>query len=127
MNTNLLRNVLLPVVVLTAIYGLAIWGLISLFRAVGLPKKRCTFAGFLAFGLASGLLAAWAWPLDSSVYWNVYGIWLGDAVYGLAVEHLGDPWFLRVPQVYVVASTILYAILGLLAQLAHTHTTSEGA
>jgi hypothetical protein len=124
--TSFLRNVLLPVAVLTAIYALAIWGLVALFRALRFSKGRALFLGFATFGLATGLLAAWIWPLDSSVYVNVYAAWLGDAVYGLAAQRLGDPWILRVPQVYVTVSTILYGAAGLLAQRVTKHTAAEG-
>lgn len=126
MDTNLVRNVLLPVAALTAIYALAVWGLIAMFRAVRLPKRWCVFLGFLGFGLSTGLLTARLWPLDLSVYVNVYASWLGDAVYGLAVQRLGNPWVLRVPQVYVSVSTVLYGVLGLLAQMAYNHTAEEG-
>jgi hypothetical protein len=70
--TSFLRNVLLPVAVLTAIYALAIWGLVALYRALHLPKSGAIVLGFVTFGLATGLLVAWIWPLDSSVYVNVY-------------------------------------------------------
>jgi hypothetical protein len=126
MNTSFLRNVLLPVAVLTAIYAFAIWGLIALYRALRLPRRGAIFLGFVTFGLATGLLTAWIWPLDSSVYLSVYAAWLGDAVYGLAAQRLGDPWILRVPQIYVVVSTILYGALGLLAQRVYKHTAAEG-
>jgi hypothetical protein len=126
MVTGILRNVLLPVAVLTAIYALAIWGLIALYRALRLPRRGAIFLGFATFGLATGLLAAWIWPLDSSVYVNVYAVWLGDAVYGLSAQRLGDPWMLRVPQAYVAVSTILYGTLGMLAQLACRPKATEG-
>jgi hypothetical protein len=112
----LFRNVLLPLVVLSALYGLAIFGLVLLFRALRVPSRGSVFLGFLTFGLVTGLLTAWVWPLDSSVYANVYAALLGDAVYQLAAAHLGAPWLLCVPQVYVVVSTALYGLLGLMAQ-----------
>jgi len=112
----LFQNVLLPLLVLSAVYGLAILGLALLFRTLRVTSRWPVFLGFLAFGVVTGLLAVWIWPLDSSVYANVYAALLGDAVYRLAAAHLGDPWLLRVPQVYVVVSTALYGLLGLMAQ-----------
>ena len=112
----LFRNILLPLVILSAAYALAILGLVLLFRAVRAPSKWQALLGFLTFGVVTGLLTAWIWPLDSSVYANVYAALLGDVVYHLAAAHLGDPWLLRVPQVYVVVSVALYGLLGFMAQ-----------
>ena len=111
-----MRGVVLPVVVLTVVYGLVITGLVVIFRAVRIPRRWAIALGFLAFGVASGLLAAWAWPLDSCTLPNVYAVLLGDELYGFSARNLGDPWLLGVPQVYVVVSTILGGLAGVLAQ-----------
>ena len=111
-----MRNIWLPILVLTALYGLVVWGLILLFRALRIPARWAIVLGFVVFGVTTGLLAAWAWPLDSCVYLNVYGTLLGDAIYRLSTEHLGGPWLLGVPQVYVSASAFPFGILGLAAQ-----------
>jgi hypothetical protein len=103
---------------LTAVYGLVILGLVFLFRAVRVPRRWAIVLGFLAYGVASGLLAAWAWPLDSCTLPNVYAVLVGDKVYGFSAQRLGDPWLLSVPQVYVVVSTIMGGLAGLLAQWA---------
>lgn len=105
----------LTVIGLTAAYGLAIAGLIRLLRLTRVPRRWAIALGFLAFGIASGLLAAWAWPLDSCVLPNLYAVLLGDKVYGFSAQRLGDPWLLRVPWVYVVVSTVLAGLAGALA------------
>jgi hypothetical protein len=110
------RGVVLPIVVLTAVYGLVITGLVFVFRAVRIPWRWAIALGFSVFGIASGLLAAWAWPLDSCTLPNVYAVLLGDKVYGFSAQRLGDPWLLSVPQVYVVVSTFLGGLAGVLAQ-----------
>ena len=122
-----MRGVVLPVVVLTVVYVLVITGLVLVFRAVRIPRRWAIALGFLAFGVASGLLAAWAWPLDSCTLPNVYAVLLGDEVYGFSAQRLGDPWLLSVPQVYVVVSTILGALAGLLAQWADTRIRARRA
>jgi hypothetical protein len=111
-----IRNIVLPILVLTAIYGLVIGGLAWLLRILRIPATRATFLAFLLFGLVTGLLTAWVWPLDSSVYANVFTVLLGDLVYRWSAQYLGDPWLLRVPHVYVLVSPILWAGAGLLFQ-----------
>lgn len=108
-------GMVLTVIGLTVAYGLAIAGLILLLRLMRVPRWWAIALGFLAFGAASGLLAAWAWPLDSCVLPNVYAVVLGDEVYGFSAQRLGDPWLLRVPWVYAVVSTILAGLTGALA------------
>lgn len=117
-----LLNVLLPLLLLTVLYGLLVVGLIRLLRLLRVPRRRAILLGFLAFGVISGLLAAWAWPLDSCVLPNAYAVLLGDGLYGLAAARLGDPWLLRPPQVYVLVSTLLCSALGLLAGLLRPRT-----
>jgi len=110
-----MRGVVLPVVVLTVAYGLAITGLVLLLRLIRVPRRWAIALGFAIFGIASGLLAAWAWPLDSCVLPNVYAVLLGDKVYGFSAQRLGDPWLLRVPQVYAVVAALLGGLAGALA------------
>jgi hypothetical protein len=47
---------------------------------------------------------------------NLYATLLGDAVYGLSAQRLGNPWLLDKPQVYAVVSPVLCGLVGLLAQ-----------
>ena len=111
-----MRGVVLPAVILTVIYALVIGALVVLFRLLRVPRRWAIALGFLVFGVATGLLAAWAWPLDSSTLPNFYASLVGDMVYGRLGERLGYPWLLSVPQVYVVVSTVLCGLAGLLAQ-----------
>ena len=107
---------LLMVVLLTLTYGAIIAGLVWLLRRAGAPARWAVLLGFLIFGVASGLLAAWAWPYDSCVLPNLWAVLLGDALYGLSSEHLGDLAAFRVPWVYLLAGAILYGALGLVVQ-----------
>ena len=122
----MLAGILFVILLLTAIYGAIILGLILLLRRLGVKPRWAIVLGFLVYGAASAVLAAWAWPLDSSVYPNLYATLLGDRVYQLAIQYLGDPgsaqahetspWFLRVPQVYVLTSLVLCGLGGLVVQ-----------
>ena len=88
-----------------------------LLRRAGAPARWVVVLGFLTFGVATGLLAAWVWPYDSCVLPNLWAVVLGDALYELSSEYLGDPAglpaVLRVPWVYPLAGAILYGALGL--------------
>ena len=98
---------------LTVIYGAIIAGLSWLLRRAGVAPRRAVALGFVSFGLASGLLAAWVWPFDSCVLPNLWAVLLGDVLYGWAGGALGDPALLRVPWIYPLAGAILYGALGL--------------
>ena len=109
-------RVALGLSVLTIIYGTLIVGLVWLLRRLGIPTRWAIVLGFLGFGIMTSLAGAWLWPFDSSVYPNVWATLLGDCLYGWSVGHLGDPWLLRVPRVYMVVAVLLYGGLGLLCQ-----------
>ncbi len=125
----MLFGVLIPLFILPAIYGLIILGLIVVFRKMQIPSKRAILVGFLVFGTAMGFFTAWLWPADSSSYFNVFPALLGDQVYNLSIRYFGDtispqahytiPWILRIPQVYVISSIVLYGSAGLLLQLVY--------
>jgi disulfide bond formation protein DsbB len=122
-------GIIVPLLILPAIYGLVILGLVIVFRKMQVPPKKVVLVGFLVFGTAVGFFTAWLWPADSSFYFNVFGALLGDRVYDLSIQHFGDiispqahytiPWVLRIPQVYVITSIVVYALLGLLLQLVY--------
>jgi hypothetical protein len=90
----------------------------------------------LIFGAVTGSLTAWAWPLEASIYFNLLATLLGDRVYVLSIRYLGDsgspqahftiPWTLRVPQVYVLASVALSALVGLPLQWLYNRRLSGG-
>jgi hypothetical protein len=113
---------LLTFLLLAGLYALAIGGLIWLLRTLGVSRRSAILSGFLGFGVVAGALTAWAWPLDSSVYFNVPASLLGDQVYGWSIRVLGDPgsaqahstipWLLRIPQVYVLVSIVLSGLAG---------------
>ena len=115
--------ILVGLVALTLVYAALTAGLILLLRRLGIPASGAIVLGFLIFGGLSGLLAAWAWPLDSSVYCNIYAVLAGDWVCRAAIEYLGGsrsanahetiPWLLRTPQVYVPVSVLLSGLAGL--------------
>ena len=122
-------GVILPLLILPAIYGLVILGLIVVFRQMQVPPKKAILIGFLVFGTAMGFSAAWLWPADSSFYLNIFPALLGDQIYNLSIRYFGDkvspqahntiPWILRIPQVYVVTSMVVYGLVGLLFQLVY--------
>ena len=109
------QNVLMTVV-LTLAYGCIIAGLVLILRRAGVSARRAVLLGCLVFGLVSGLLAAWAWPYDSCVLPNLWAVLVGDVLYALSSEVLGDVVFFRVPWVYPLAGAVLYGGLGLCAR-----------
>ena len=129
-------GIIVPLFILPAIYGLVILGLVIAFRKMQIPSKKAILLGFLVFGIAVGFLTAWAWPADSSFYFNVFGALLGDQIYNMSIQYFGDivspqahytiPWILRIPQVYVITSIVLYGLVGLLLQLIYNRWTERG-
>ena len=128
--SSFIFNVTVLLLILSAIYGLVILGLVLLLRKMGVSEQRAIIFGFLIFGALGGILAAWAWPLDSSIYFNVFATYLGDQAYSLSIQYLGDmhspqahytiPWLLRIPQVYVIVSILLCGLVGLPLQWAES-------
>jgi hypothetical protein len=120
---------ILPLLILSAIYGIIILGLVWLLRRMGVSGKRAIIFSFLVFGAATGILTAWVWPLDSSLYFNVLASLLGEQVYSLSIQLLGDPsspqahytipWILRIPQVYVLTSIVGCGLVSLPLQWAY--------
>ncbi|MCE4601094.1 MAG: hypothetical protein F7C38_05965 [Desulfurococcales archaeon] len=49
------------------------------------------FLGFVVSGVIGGTLQALYWPSESAVYFDVLGGVVGEEIYDLAVESLGDP------------------------------------
>ena len=129
-------GVILPLFIPLAIYGFVILGLVMAFRKMQVSSKKIILLSFLTLGTVMGFLTAWAWPADSSFYFNAFGAFLGDQVYNLSIRCFGDiispqahytiPWVLRVPQVYVVASIVVYGLVGLALQLIYNRLTEGG-
>jgi hypothetical protein len=121
--SSLITNIIFPLFTLSAIYWMVILGLLLLLRRLGVSRKRVIILSFLVFGTVSGLLTAWVWPIDSSIYFNLFATFLGDQVYSLSIQYLGDmnspqahytiPWILRIPQVYVLTSIVLCGLVSL--------------
>ena len=95
-----------------------------------LSGKSKILAGFLIYGIAVGLLSSWWWDISDNLFLlNIPGELLGYQVYGVAISLLGDPsspqahysipWILRVPQVFVPASTLSWGLIGLGLQTAY--------
>ncbi len=116
---------------LVAIYGTVIVVLVRLFRRYGTDVGRAILAAFLSFGVAAGILATVLWPNDSSGLVNFPAVWLGDWIYVQAIGWIGNPysnqahytipWIFRVPQVYVLASVGLGALVGLGMKWVYKH------
>ena len=83
-------GVILPLLILPAIYGLVILGLSVVFRRMQVPLKKAILIGFLVFATAIGFFAAWLWPADSSIYFNAFSALLGDQVYNLSIRYFGN-------------------------------------
>jgi len=121
--------VVFTLLILSAIYGIVILGLILLLRKMGASGKRAIILGFLVFGAVTGILTAWVWPIDSGIYFNFFASFLGDQVYSLSIQYFGDPsspqahytisWILRIPQVYVITSIVLCGLVSLPLQWAY--------
>jgi len=134
--SSFILNVVLLVLILSAIYALVILGLVLLLRKIGVPGQRVIVLGFLIFGAVAGILAAWIWPFDSSIYFNVFATYLGDQVYNLSIQYLGDvhspqahytiPWLLRIPQVYVLTSIVLCGLVSLPFQWVYNRVATGG-
>ena len=121
--------VVFTLLILLAIYSIVILGLVLLLRKMGVSGKRAIILSFLVFGAVTGILTAWVWPIDSSLYFNVLASLLGDQVYNLSIQFLGDasssqahytiPWILRIPQVYVLTSIVVCGLVSLPLQWAY--------
>jgi hypothetical protein len=123
--------------VFVAIYAVIIIALTWLIQHVRIARRYAVFLSPLIFGVVTGILVVWLWPLDSSVLPNIFGVWLGDWIYHQAIAWIGDPnsgqahntipWVFQIPQVYAIASTGLFALMGLVLQWAKQVVLSAGA
>ena len=90
--------------------------------------KEKIFTSFVIYGIMIGFMSYW-WQgfSDTILFLNVPGVILGDKVYSLAINYLGNPnsaqahftipWILRIRQIYVPASVIFWGLMGLAVQL----------
>jgi hypothetical protein len=90
-------------------------------------KKRIML-GFLVYGVVAGFLSCWWWHISDSIFYpNIPGDLLGQSIYNQAIAVLGDsgsaqahytiPWILRIPQIFVPASIIIWGLSGVIIQL----------
>jgi phage shock protein PspC (stress-responsive transcriptional regulator) len=109
-------------------YGLIVWGIVLLLRRLQVLPRARILVGFLVAGVVAGVASTWAWPADVAVLLNLPGVLLGDLVYSGSIMLFGDPsspqahftipWLLRVPQVYVLVSVLVYGLAGFIVQVA---------
>ena len=121
-------TILLWLLVLFAIYTCIITGGVVILSGLGVPSKWRILSGFLIFGIAAGMLATWQWPSDIIFMYNFPAAFLGNEGYVRSIQYLGDPyasnahetipWFLRIPQIFVIVSVVFWGLTGVLVQLA---------
>ncbi len=122
----MISNILVPLVLLSIIYALIISGCIVLLRIIRVPARWRIVLGFLIFATATGFLVAWLWPQDSIFLYNFPAQFLGYEIYDWSIQLIGDPtsanahdtipWFLRIPQVFLIVSIIFWGLLGAFVQ-----------
>ena len=82
---------------------------------------------FLFYGIFVGFLSFWWWNISDNLFWlNIPGILLGDIVYDISINLIGDPfspqahftipWVFRTPQVYVPVSIVFWGIIGIIIE-----------
>jgi uncharacterized membrane protein YeaQ/YmgE (transglycosylase-associated protein family) len=129
----MVSGVILPLLILSTIYGVAIFGVFAGLSKMGISSKKRVFLSSLIFGILTGFLVAWAWPSEGGIFINIFPVLLGDEVYSSSIVHFGDPsslqahytipWILRIPQVYVIVSIIFWGLIGLVTQFIYNRKT----
>lgn len=80
------------------------------------------------YGVFVTFLSVWQWPNEGIHFiLNLPGNILGEIVYEKSIDFIGDPtssqahftipWFLQVPQVFVMTSMVFWIGIGMLLQL----------
>ena len=125
----MIYDVIVQLLVLSALYGLALFGIFMGLGKLGISSEKRISLSFLLFGTVTGFLVAWVWPGDLAVRINYFTAFLGDEVYHLATRYLGDisssqahytiPWILRIPQVYVIVAIISWGLIGAVIQFVY--------
>jgi hypothetical protein len=120
-------SITLFILAVYAIYALVIWGLVFVVRKLGITRRWAFSLAFMIFAVCLGIWTAKISHQDSSVIFNFPGVLFGEAIYRWSIQLLGDPhsfqahytipWLLRVPQVFVLTSILLWGLLGLVVQL----------
>ncbi len=124
----ILPNIIIPVLIFSAIYGLEIFGCIVLLRIMGVSAKWRIVLGFLIFGTVTGFLVILLWPQDNMLLVNLPAGYIGFQVYIWSIQLFGNPnsfnahetipWLLRIPQVYMLVSILFWGALGSVIQIA---------
>jgi hypothetical protein len=119
-------NLITYLFILTTSYFLIIYGIIFLLRKTALGPEKRILAGFLIFASVTGLAITLVWPLETIAIINVYTMLFGDWIYQISINYLGNPrstqahysipWLLRIPPAYMLASIILWGLIGLVIQ-----------
>lgn len=132
---NMIYDVIVQLLVLTVVYGLALFGIFTGLGTLGISREKRISLSFLLFGTVTGFLVAWAWPGDLAVLINYVTAFLGDEVYHVATLYLGDisspqahytiPGILRIPQVYVVVSIVVWSMIGAVIQFVYNRRANQ--
>ena len=91
--------------------------------------KQKIMIGFLIYGIATGFLSYWWWNVSDNIFYlNIPGDLLGQYIYEQSIVVLGSPdsaqahytipWILRVPQIYIPTSIIIWGLFGCIIQFA---------
>lgn len=103
---------------------------------IELTMKSKIFFFFLLYGLFVGFLSYWWWGISDNLFLlNIPGMFLGDRVYVISINLIGDPfspqahytipWILRTPQVYVPISILFWGIIGLIFELMRNNSSTH--
>ena len=113
---------------LLPLYGVVILVLAFALHRLGIGRTQVIFSSFALFGILSGTLAALHGLGEAEILYNTLGVDLGYDVYEFSIDHLGNPhsayahytipWALRIPQVFLFTSAVVWSLFGLLLQLA---------
>ena len=112
---------------LIVVHALFAWGVARFLRRFRKFSRTGILGGCLCGGVVAGCLAVLVWPADSVMLVNLPGVLMGDFVYDTSIRLIGDPsssqahftipWLLRVPQVYLPVSIVLWGLVGAAVQL----------
>ena len=112
---------------LLPLYGVVILVLAFALHRLGIGRTQVIFSSVALFGILSGTLAALHELGEAEILYNTLGVDLGYDVYDLSIDRLGNPhsayahytipWALRIPQVFLFTSSVVWSLLGLLLQL----------
>ena len=91
-------------------------------------KRNKLFTFLVVYGLVVGFVSVWWWHYSDNLFFpNIPGMLISDKAYYLSINLLGDPsssqahysipWVLRVPQIYVPVSIVLWGLVGLIIQM----------